>query len=99
MKIENTKTIVYYTKEDIETIDKMIQILKTLSQNTVICEQYDCIYMPTLITDLETIRYDLFDTEFHSDLIELRQVTHTPSESARVKEYTNKDPLGDDYPF
>lgn len=99
MKIENTKTIIYYTKEDIETIDNMIQILKTLAQNTIICEQYDCIYMPTLITDLETIRYDLFDTEFHSDLIELRQVAQTPPESARVKEYTVDDLLGDDYPF
>lgn len=96
MKVENTKTIVYYTKEDIETIDKMIQILKTLSQNTVICEQYDCIYMPTLITDLETIRYDLFDTEFHSDLIELRQV---PPDSKRENEYADRDPSDDGFPF
>ena len=99
MKIENTKTIVYYTKEDIKTIDNMLQILKVLSQNTVICEQYDCIYMPSLITDIETLKYDLFDTDFHSDLIELREVTQIPPNSEKKKEYTNRDPLGDDYPF
>lgn len=99
MKIESTKTIVYYTKENIETIDNMIQILKVLAQNTVICEQYDATDIPNLAIGLETIRYDLFGTNFHSDLIELRLVPWEAPDSKRENEYADRDPLGDDYPF
>ena len=99
MKIENTKTIVYYTKENIETIENMIKILDVLSHNSVICEQFSGIDMPYIANCLEAIRYDLFGTNFHSDLIELRLVPWEATDSEKKKEYTNKDPLGDDYPF
>jgi hypothetical protein len=99
MKIESTKTIVYYTKENIETIENMIKILDVLSNNTVICEQFSGIDMPYIANCLEAMRYDLFDTNFKSDLIELRLVPWEVTDSEKKKEHTVDDLLGDDYPF
>jgi hypothetical protein len=99
MKIENTKTIIYYTKENIETIENMIKILDVLSNNTVICEQFSGMDMPYIADCLEAMRYNLFNTNFKSDLIELRLVPWEVTDSEKKKEYTVDDLLGDDYPF